>query len=389
MATVDAEFADGMGKSRATIWLVGLTMLVFVGWAKVALLDEIVRAEGEAVPASKPQIIQNLEGGIMAELLVGEGDVVEQGDVIARLQGTNFAASVADLEDQLLAATVRQLRLEAEIAGAATFDVPEAVLARSPAIVASERALLAAGQSDYAAKLAGAERVKAETARELALMEDMLAREIVALIEVTKARKADADAEIRLNEILTGAELDRAQTYSKTLQEVAQLTQGLRQAQDQLERTVITSPMRGVVNNLSITTIGGVVRPGEEIAQITPLGEELFVEARVRPQDIANVVPGQKATVKFTAYDYTIYGSMTGQVQFISADTFKDERRPEIDPHYKVIVRVDAENLDQRQSQIEMRPGLQASVELHTGEKSVLDYLTKPLYRSQMALQEP
>jgi len=389
MATVDAEFADGMGKSRATIWLVGLTMLVFVGWAKVALLDEIVRAEGEAVPASKPQIIQNLEGGIMAELLVGEGDVVEQGDVVARLQGTNFAASVADLEDQLLAATVRQLRLEAEIAGAATFDVPEAVLARSPAIVASERALLAAGQSDYAAKLAGAERVKAETARELALMEDMLAREIVALIEVTKARKADADAEIRLNEILTGAELDRAQTYSKTLQEVAQLTQGLRQAQDQLERTVITSPMRGVVNNLSITTIGGVVRPGEEIAQITPLGEELFVEARVRPQDIANVVPGQKATVKFTAYDYTIYGSMTGQVQFISADTFKDERRPEIDPHYKVIVRVDAENLDQRQSQIEMRPGLQASVELHTGEKSVLDYLTKPLYRSQMALQEP
>lgn len=147
--------------------------------------------------------------------------------------------------------------------------------------------------------------------------------------------------------------------------------------------------MRGVVNNLSITTIGGVVRPGEEIAQITPLGEELFVEARVRPQDIANVVPGQKATVKFTAYDYTIYGAMTGQVQFISADTFKDERRPEIDPHYKVTVRVDAENLDLRQSQIEMRPGLQASVELHTGEKSVLDYLTKPLYRSQQALQEP
>ena len=389
MATVDAEFAREMRSSRATVWLVGLTVLVFIGWTKVALLDEIVRAEGEAVPASKPQIIQNLEGGILAELRVNEGDVVAEGDVIARLQGTNFATNVVDLEDQLLAATVRQLRLEAEMTGAATFDVPAAVLARSPALVASERALLAARQSDYAAKLAGAVRVKDETARELALMEDMLAREIVALIEVTKARKADADAEIRLNDIRTGAELDRAQNYSDTLQEVAQLTQGVRQAQDQLSRTVITSPMRGVVNNLSITTIGGVVRPGAEIAQITPLSEELFVEARVRPQDIANVVPGQKATVKFTAYDYTIYGSMNGTVQFISADTFKDDQRADVDPHYKVTVRVNADNLDRRQAQIEMRPGLQASVELHTGEKSVLDYLTKPLYRSQQALQEP
>lgn len=389
MATVDAEFAREMRSSRATVWLVGLTVLVFIGWARVALLDEIVRAEGEAVPASKPQIIQNLEGGILAELRVTEGDVVAEGDVIARLQGTNFATNVVDLEDQLLAATVRQLRLEAEMTGAATFDVPAAVLARSPALVASERALLAARQSDYAAKLAGAARVKDETARELALMEDMLAREIVALIEVTKARKADADAEIRLNDIRTGAELDRAQTYSDTLQEVAQLTQSVRQAQDQLSRTVITSPMRGIVNNLSITTIGGVVRPGAEIAQITPLGEELFIEARVRPQDIANVVPGQKATVKFTAYDYTIYGSMNGTVQFISADTFKDDQRADVDPHYKVTVRVNADNLDRRQAQIEMRPGLQASVELHTGEKSVLDYLTKPLYRSQQALQEP
>ena len=389
MATIDAEFSGRMRGSSMTIWLVGTTVMVFLLWAKFAWIDEIVRANGEVVSASRPQIIQNLEGGILAELLVSEGDIVQTGDVIVRLRGTGFQTSVADLEDQVLAAEIRRLRLEAELAGAFDFEVPVEIAARSPSIVASERALLNARQSDLASKVEGARRLKVETARELAVMEDMLAREIVALVETTKARKANADAETRYNEIVTGAELTRASEYSETLQVLAQLSQNLRMANDQLQRTVITSPMRGIVNSLGITTIGGVVRPGEEIAQITPLGDELFVEAQVKVADIANVIPGQDATIKFSAYDYTIYGSLEGKVQFISADTFKDERRAEVAPHYKVTVAVDLENLDERQSQISIRPGLQASVELHTGEKTVLQYLTKPLYRSREALHEP
>ena len=389
MATIDAEFSGRMRGSSMTIWLVGATVLLFIIWAKFAWLDEIVRADGEVVSASKPQIIQNLEGGILAEILVSEGDIVQTGDVLVRLRGTGFQTSVADLEDQILAAEIRRLRLVAEMEGAFDFDVPDEIAARSPNMVASERALLNARQSDYVSKLEGARRVKAETARELALMEDMLKREIVALTETTKARKANADADIRYNEIVTGAELERASAFSETLQELAQLGQSLRMANDQLSRTVITSPMRGIVNSLGITTIGGVVRPGEEIAQITTLGDELFVEAQVKVSDVANVIPGQDATIKFSAYDYTIYGSLSGKVQFISADTFKDERRPDIAPHYKVTVAVDLENLDARQRQIAIRPGLQASVELHTGEKTVLHYLTKPLYRSREALHEP
>ncbi len=389
MATIDAEFSGRMRGSSMTIWLVGATVLLFVIWAKFAWVDEIVRGNGEVVSASRPQIIQNLEGGILAALLVSEGDIVQTGDVIARLRGTQFATSVADLEDQVLAAEIRRLRLDAEIQGAFEFDVPQEIASRSPDIVASERALLRARQSDYTSKVEGARRVKTETARELEAMEDMLKREIVSLIETTKARKANADAEIRYNEIVTGAELERASAYSETLQELAQLGQNLRMSTDQLSRTVIKSPMRGIVNSLGITTIGGVIRPGEQIAQITPLGDELFVEAQVKVADIANVIPGQDATIKFSAYDYTIYGSLAGKVQFISADTFKDERRPDIAPHYKVTVAVDLDNLDERQSQIAIRPGLQASVELHTGEKTVLHYLTKPLYRSREALHEP
>ena len=388
MATMDMEFERQMRGPSLMIYLVGATVLLFLVWAKFAPLDEIVRAEGEVVSASRPQIIQNLEGGILSELMVAEGDIVQQGDILARLRDTQFSTKVADLQDQLIALEIRRLRLEAESAGETDFVVSADIAEHAPQIVNSELALLTARQSDYNAKVSGAARVKVETETELDLMEDMLTRDIVALIEVTKARKAQADAEIRYNEIVTGADLDRASDYSETLQELNRIAQDLRVANDQLQRTTIIVPMRGIVNNLAVTTIGGVVRPGEEIFQIIPLGDELFIEAQVKPSDVAGVIPGQEATIKLSAYDYTIHGSLTGAVQFVSADTFKDERRPEIEPYYRVTVAVDLENLTPRQQAIVIRPGMQASVELHTGEKTVLQYLTKPLYRGSEAMQE-
>jgi len=389
MATIDAEFGARMRGPSLIIWLVGATVLVFILWAKFAWIDEIVRAPGAVVSSSRPQIIQNLEGGILAEVLVSEGDTVEQGAILARLRGTQFTSAVDDLAEQINAREIRRLRLEAEMAGMFDFDPPADFVAAYPAMVASERALLAARQSDYVSRTEGAQAVMRETRRELDLMEDMLAREIVALMEVTSARKANSDAENRYNEMVTSAELERASAYSETLQELSALRQNLRVAQDQLTRTVIRSPMRGIVNNLGITTIGGVVRPGEEIFQIIPLDDELFIEARVKPSDIANVVRGQMATIKLSAYDYTIYGSLEGRVDFISADTFVDETRRDAPPHYRVTLNVDRSHLDARQQRIAVRPGMQAQVELHTGEKTVLQYLTKPLYRGREALREP
>jgi len=262
---------------------------------------------------------------------------------------------------------------------------------RTPDIVASERALLKARQSDFVSRSDGAKRVLKEATKERDLLENMLRKKIVSLIEVTRARKVHADARIKLDEIITGTELERAQEYSDVLKELATLRQNLKASTDQLNRTVLVSPLRGIVNNLSITTIGGVVRPGEEILQIIPLDEELFVEARVKPKDIAGVRPGQEATVKLSAYDYTIYGTLKGTVKVISADTFKDERSRSADgdPHYKVTLQVDTEHLTQRQASLQFRPGMQASVELHTGSKTVLQYLLKPLYKSTEAFREP
>lgn len=389
MASLDAQFEQDLKGPSVVIWLSALAVLAFIIWAAFAWVDEIVRGQGTVISSSRPQIIQNLEGGILAELMVKAGDIVEPGDVLARLYGTEFQTSVDDFLDQISALDIRRLRLEAELEGQFDFVVPEALSARTPDIVASERALLAARQGDYVSRREGAKRVLDETVRELKVLEDLYAEKIVALIEVTKVRKAHSDAENRFNDVVTQTELDRAQEYSDTLKELATLKQNLKQSQDQLSRTVLTSPMRGIVNNMGVTTIGGVVRPGEEIFQIIPLDEDVFVEAQIKPEDIANVMPGQEATIKLSAYDYTIYGSLKGTVNFISADTFKDERDPNIPPHYRVSVRVDLTKLTDRQKAIEMRPGMLGQVELHTGEKTILQYLLKPLYKSREAFREP
>ena len=386
---LSAQLAQNLKGPSLTIWLCAASVWAFVLWASFAWLDEIVRGDGEIISSSRPQIIQNLEGGILSELLVKEGDEVLRGDVLARLYGTQFRSSVEDLNDQITALEIRRLRLEAELQGASVLEVPANLSARSPALVASEQALLAARQSDYFKRREGAKRVLEQAASERQLMEDLLDKKVVALIEVTRARRSHADAQNAYDEIVTQTELMRAEEYSETLKELATLQQNLKASQDQLNRTVLTSPMHGVVNKLSVTTIGGVVRPGEEIMQIIPVDEELFVEAKVRPQDIAGIRPGQEATINLTAYDYTIFGTLKGRVDVISADTFKDERRPESEPHYKVMLRVDMLSLTDRQVAMEIRPGMQAQAELHTGEKTVLQYLLKPLYKSREAFREP
>ncbi len=391
MTTLSTEFEGRTRGPSRIIWMTGAVLIAFVVWAALAPLDVIVRGQGEMISSSRPQIIQNLEGGILAELYVKEGDQVERGQMLARLHGTQFKSEVDDIAAQVTALEIRRARLEAELAGEYSFEVPTEMSEAAPEIVASERKLLEARQSDYVKSRDGAQQVLDQANEEQALLEKLLERKIVALIEVTRARKATADAQKRFDEIVTQSDLERAEKYSETLKELNTLKQNLKASRDQLDRTALISPMRGVVNNLAVTTIGGVVRSGEEIMQIIPLDDELFVEAKIKPKDIAQVRMGQKATIKLSAYDYTIYGALQGDVHLVSADTFKDERSsaPDGDPHYKVTVRVDMSNLTERQREIEIRPGMQATVELYTGEKTVLQYLLKPLYKSKEALREP
>ncbi len=390
MTTYDHSFDDRTRGPSLTIWMIGLTVVVFIVWAALAWVDEIVRAQGEVVSSSRPQIIQNLEGGILAELNVAEGDIVEPGQTLARLYGTQYQSVVDDLSDQIAALEIRRLRLEAEMAGETGFDVPPVWANRVPDIVTSEKALLTARQTEFAAREDGAKAILKQATKEQDLMERMLEQEVAPLIEVTRARKSQSDAAAQLSAAITQTQLERANDYSKVQIELASLRQRLKIGQDQLDRTILMAPMRGVVNKVSVSTIGGVVRPGEEIMQIIPLGDALLVEARVAPRDIAEVRLGQDATIKLSAYDYTIYGSLKAKVQFVSADTFRDDRSRAVDgdPHYKVTLAVDLTQLTDRQTHLEIRPGMQATVELQTGGKTILTYLTKPLYKSQEALRE-
>lgn len=390
MTTIDpAALLARTRRMSITIWLIAVVIIVFLLWSSVAWVDQIVRGPGEIVSSSKPQIIQNLEGGILAELYVSEGDTVEPGDMLAKLYGTQYQTQVDDLRAQIATQEIRQIRLEAEMKGIEAFEISDEQAALVPHIFASESALLTARLQDFASRKDGARNVMKQAKAELDLLENMYNQEVAPLIEVTRARKIFSDAESKFNEIVTKTELERASDYSDTLQELSSLRQKLKLSEDQLGRTLLASPMKGVVNKLGVTTIGGVVRPGEEIMQIIPLDEEMFIEAKIAPKDIANVRAGQDATIKLSAYDYTIYGSLQGKVQFISADTFKDERKPDGDPHYKVTLRVDLAHLSERQRNLEIRPGMQATVELHTGEKTILQYLLKPLYKSREALREP
>lgn len=387
-ATFDAPLERRNNHPSWTVRLIAATVAAFLIWAAFAWVEEIVRAPGQIVPSSRPQIIQNLEGGILAELNVAEGDTVEAGQVLARLYGTQYQSTVDDLTDQIAAHDIRRLRLEAELAGQDSFTPPPDLATRVPDIVASEQALLNARRTDLASRLTGARAVLDQAADEEDMVRRMADRGLAPEIELTRAEKALADARARLDEIATQAELTRADEYSKTQAELASLRQRLKLSQDQLARTTLTAPMRGIVNRIAVTTIGGVVRPGEEILQIIPLDTGLFVEAKVKPADIAPLREGLTATVKLSAYDYAIYGTLPATVTFISADTFRDERSRDTEPHYRVTLRVDLDALTDRQKSIAIRPGMQAEVEFQTGGKTILTYLTKPLWRGSEALRE-
>ena len=388
LATCDAPLERRSTHPSWTVRLIAATVAAFLLWAAFAWVEEIVRAPGQIVPSSRPQIIQNLEGGILAELNVAEGDTVEAGHVLARLYGTQYQSTVDDLTDQIAALEIRRLRLESELADADTFTPPADLAARVPDIVASEQALLTARRTDLSSRLAGARAVLDQAAQEEDMVRRMADRGLAPEIELTRAEKALADARARLDEITTQAELARADEYSKTQGELASLRQRLKLSQDQLARTTLTAPLRGIVNRIAVTTIGGVVRPGEEILQIIPLDTGLFVEAKVKPADIAPLREGQKATVKLSAYDYAIWGTLPATITFVSADTFRDERSRDAEPHYRVTLRVDLDALTDRQKTLAIRPGMQAEVEFQTGGKTILTYLTKPLWRGSEALRE-
>ena len=380
---------EGTVRNRITIWLISATFGAFAAWSYYAVLDEVVRGPGKVVPSSRTQVIQSLEGGILSEVMAWEGQIVPAGATLARLDDTKFEGSYKELESQITALEATLHRLEREMAFAESLDLPQAIQANDPGVAQSEAQLFAARMSEFKSSSEAHASTIALQTREVDMLREMSEQNLVPRLDLVKAEK-------QLNQVASDAEayraeyvLTRSEEYSAALTELKQLQANLETRKDQLARTSLYAPVRGIVNKLLITTIGGVVSPGDAILELTPLDDELRVEARISPKDIAYVTPDMEANIKLTAYDYTIYGSFPGKVIHISADTFEDEHARDSEPYYKVLVAVEAEELEANDEKIEIRPGMLAEAELNVGDKTVLQYLLKPLFKTSEAFREP
>jgi len=419
-------------RGRRFAYILTLLSIAFFGvmgvWSHYALLEEVTRGEGTIVPSSRIQVIQNLEGGILSEILVHEGDIVEAGSVLVRIVNTVATASLQDARSQYLTLQATEARLVAELEEHDEIEFPPAVIEEAPIVVADQQRLFSARRRQLEAQInvleSQASQRKQEVAEmnsrrqqleqslrlardELAIMAPLVQKGVMPRIDLIRIERqvADLEGEIRtirtaiprlqsaqqeagqrITEMKLTAQTDASNELNKARAELKSISQSLFAGQDRVTRTAVVSPVRGTVKDMKINTVGGVIQPGEDIMEIVPLDDSLIVEARVRPADIAYLRPDQKAIIKVSAYDFSIYGGLSAQLERISADTIKDE---EGESFYHVYLRTEENSLFHRGETLPIIPGMTVTAEILTGEKSVLDYLLKPILKAKdSALRE-
>lgn len=378
-------------KTFAIIWLIGAFLIVFIIWSYFSKLEEVTRAQGTIVPSSHEQVIQSLDPGILSEMLVREGDQVEKGQVLLKLDDTRSSAVLRETQAKVdnLEATV--IRLKAEISGEQPVfpdNIPEEIKRREQGVYEAKRASLAES-------LKSLQESKRLLDREIALTKPIVARGAMSQVELLRMERSSADLQLQISERQHKYITDANAELGKTQGELDQARENLAMRADPVERALIRAPLKGIVKNIKINTIGGVISAGQDIMEITPLEDTLLVEAYINPKDVAYIMPGMKAVVKLTAYDYAIYGGLDGEVTLLSPGTLQDKKMGNelnLDPNsafYRVLVRTDgAELTDKNGKVLPVIPGMIATVDIKTGEKTVFQYLTKPLTRMKQALQE-
>lgn len=405
-----------------------LMIIIFIVWAKLAMLDERTRGFGRVIPSQRIQEIQNLEGGIMNELFVQEGQTVEKGDILCRLSNEQAASYYRDAQSKALEHQAAIARLQAEADGVDEPSFPPEVAEKAPQLVEDQRHIFLAQrnklnidislledqyqqrQQEVNEMVARRNQLRqslevAEKQRNIAkpLVEKHIHSELDYLrleqtvvqlhgdmqaltLGIPRVQRAAKEAQGRIAQAKAEYRANALEEINARRQELNSILENLSSGGDRVTRTDVRSPVRGVVKHIMVNTIGGVIRPGESIMEVVPLDDTLLVEAEVKPSDIAFLHPGQKAKVKITAYDFSIYGGLDGTVENISADTIEDEKG---ESHYLVKVRTKENAITYRGQQLPIIPGMTASVDILTGRKSVLDYLLKPLLKAkQNALRE-
>ena len=382
--------------SRMLLFATLALLVVGLVWAHFAVLDEVKRGAGRVIPSHQIQVVQSLEGGIVGAIDVREGNIVNQDQVLARIDDTKFASELGEVRERRGAMAARVARLEAETKGLPAPLFTDDLQTVAPAAVQAELSVFqtrARKLGDDLDVLKQQETRLSETltllSREVDLTRKLYDQKIVPEIEWLRLTRQATDmkgqlAEVKARKANTTAAF-RAQAdedLAKSRGDLAVLEENIKSAQDRVRRADLKSPVYGIVNKINVTTVGAVVQPGASLMEIVPLEDTLLVEGRIRPQDIAFISPGQDAVVKISAYDSNVYGSLKGKVERISADTIVDDHGPKDEgkneTFYRVMVRTDTNHLGTGDHPLPILPGMVATVEVLTGHKTVLDYLVKP-----------
>lgn len=405
-------------RAKVLLKSIGIAFAIFVMWAAVSQVDEVTRGEGKVIPSRQLQVLQSLDGGIVSEILVREGEIVQPEQILLRIDQTRFVSSVRESRVQYVALVAKAARLRALMENV-EFKVPDEVAKEDPKTVDEERRLYESRRIELTtttsiarqqlmqrqqelvetrAKHEQAARAYELSARELSVTKPLISSGAVSEVEllrlerdvgrfrgerdmaaaqISRIQASISEANSKLEEVGLAFRNEAGKELGETMAKLNSLAEGSVGLSDKVSRSVLRSPVKGTVKRLLINTVGGVVQPGKDVVEVVPLEDNLLLEARVQPRDIAFLRPGQKAIVKFTAYDFSIYGGLEGKLEHIGADSVVDEKG---NAFYTVRVRTNKSTLGDN---LPVIPGMVAEVDIVTGEKSVLTYLLKPVLRAK------
>ena len=383
---LDGQDDQAVFRAGRLITLCTVMLAAFLAWAAWFEVTEVSTGTGKVIPSSREQVIQSFEGGIVAQMSVAEGDLVERGQVLAQLDPTKTSSSVGESEAKYRAAKASQARLQAEVTGK-PLKFP-ASLRESPELIEAETALYTTRRRGLEQTLAGIEDSLRLVRSELKITENLAKMGASSRVEVIRLNRQRSELELKATEARSEYLVRAREELAKASAEADSLSEVIRGRSDSLTRLTLRSPVRGIVKDIEVNTLGGVVQPGGQVMKIVPMDERLLIETRIAPRDIAFIHPDQAAKVKISAYDYSVYGGLDGKVVGISPDTLQDEVKPEI-YYYRVFIRTEQDSLQNKAGkQFAIVPGMIATVDIRTGEKTILDYLIKPLNRAKEALRE-
>lgn len=373
-------------RSKRVVVVFAAMLAVAMVWAYFAVLDEVSTGTARVVPTMREQVIQSLEGGILASLDVRPDEVVEPGQVLAKLDPTRNAADVEESASKYRAALAMATRLQSEITGQELIFPRE--LDEFPDLIAIETQLYAERKRSIEAKLEMLDQAIDLIEEELSINIRLKATGATSNIDVLRLQKQKIDLELQRTDTAADFQVQARQDLTNAEAELSALRPIVRSRSDVVARLTLRSPVRGIVKNIEVSTIGGIISPNGKLMDIIPLDDQLMIEAKITPRDIAFIRPGLQATVKISAYDYAIYGGLKGEVITISPDTIQDEINRD-QYYYRVLIRTDSDALVNNVGQLfPIVPGMVATVDIHTGKKTVMEYLIQPFNRASEALRE-